>query len=95
MQDQTLLKVTMVQDAITEEEEFITDLQNSSQPLQVVAAGKFVDKAYPLDYAYGLMIGAGKTRCECGKWGDVKELQIDGQPIPCPHVGPDEVLTEA
>jgi len=70
---------------IKEEKQFICDLRESHEPLQTVAAGRFEDKQYPLDYAYGLMLGAGLTRCECGVWGDVEDLLIDRVPIPCPH----------
>ena len=53
--------------------------------LDQMAAGLFADQKYPLDYAYGLIIGAGLTRCECGLWGERDELIKDSVPIPCPH----------
>ena len=71
---------------ITQEKQFLEELRQSTLPLQVVAYGKFTDKQYPLDYAYGLMIGAGLTRCECGIWGNIDDLKKDGLPIPCPHI---------
>lgn len=71
---------------ITEEKVFLNDLRQSNQPLQVIAAGRFIDKQHPLDYAYGLMIGAALTRCECGIWGKIEDLQSeDGVPLACSH----------
>jgi len=66
---------------------FIIELRKpgANQPLQVVAKGRFLDKEYPFDYAYGLMVGAGLTRCECGLWGNVEDLTENHKPIPCPH----------
>lgn len=74
---------------ITAEQEFLNELRkpDANQPLQVIAEGRFPNKQYPLDYAYGLTIGGGLARCECGLWGNVEDLTEGGEPIPCPHKG--------
>jgi len=69
----------------TEEKQFLRDLRQSGQSLRSMAAGKFTDKKYPFEYAYGLTIGAGLTRCKCGEWGKVEDLERDGVLLPCRH----------
>lgn len=73
-------------DALRQSRQFLDDLRRSRQPLHMVAADRFSDKRYPYDYACGLVIGAGLTRCECGTWGKIKYLERNGIPAPCPHV---------
>jgi len=69
-----------------EEKQFLRDLRQSSQSLRSMVAGKFTDKKYPLEYAYGLTIGAGLTRCKCGEWSKVEDLERDGVLLPCHHL---------
>lgn len=73
---------------------FLEYLQRSTEPLQNAIKGRFEFTNYPLDFAYGVIVGAGVTRCECGKWGDVDELTEDGRPLPCPHMPIDEFEME-
>lgn len=66
-------------------EEFTAYLRTSTESLQDAIKGRFEYTQHPLDFAYGVIIGARITRCECGKWGDVEDLAPDGPPLPCPH----------
>lgn len=70
-----------------EEAKFLAALRQpgASKPLQEMAEGLFQKKDYPLDYAYGLTIGAGLIRCECGLWGDIDDLTNDDNIPMCPH----------
>jgi hypothetical protein len=47
----------------------------------------FEGLCHPLDYAWGVIIGAGVDRCPCGVWSFSSEFQeFDGNGIPaCPH----------
>lgn len=72
---------------MTEESKLLTALRQPgiNKSLGEMTEGLFSDKKHPFDYVYGLTIGAGLTRCECGLWGDVEDLIKDGVSIPCPH----------
>lgn len=73
-------------DPFAQEKAFLAYLRHQSNlPLREAATGWFKDKEYPLEYAGGLVIGAGLMRCACGKWGKVDELRKEDTLLPCPH----------
>lgn len=73
---------------ISEEKQFLDNLLLTTLPLENAIRDKFSDKMFPLEYATGLVIGAGLTHCKCGRWGYTDDLERDGVQLPCHHLEP-------